>query len=97
MEPEGYDSFVSWGFLDAIFEQKEYAEDYVLESLSRQMLKDRPELEKEFKEMTAKDSSFAVSPSKRLDFFYQRSPHWDSKINLYPIGKLTNFQELPLE
>jgi len=97
LEPEGYDSFVSWGFLDAIFEQKEYAEDYVLESLSRQMLKDRPELEKEFKEMTAKDSSFAVSPSKRLDFFYQRSPHWDSKINLYPIGKLTNFQELPLE
>ena len=38
LEPQGPDSFVAWGFFDAIFEQKEYGEDYVVEKLARDML-----------------------------------------------------------
>ncbi|MCK7461718.1 MAG: hypothetical protein MZU84_06475 [Sphingobacterium sp.] len=31
LEPKGNGSYIYWGFFDATFEQKEYAENYVLE------------------------------------------------------------------
>jgi hypothetical protein len=38
LEPGSSDSFLQWGFFNAIFEQKEYAETYVMEPLAQQML-----------------------------------------------------------
>ncbi|MCI0415636.1 M14 family metallopeptidase, partial [bacterium] len=38
LEPDGPDSLLRWGFFNAIFEQKEYAEGYVLEQLAEEML-----------------------------------------------------------
>src|SRR5690242_10727622 len=38
LEPQAPDSFAKWGFFNAIFEEKEYAEHYVLEALAREML-----------------------------------------------------------
>ena len=38
LEPSAPDSLVAWGFFNAIFEQKEYGEDYVMEKLAREML-----------------------------------------------------------
>ncbi len=48
LEPKGNGSFVYWGFFDAIFEQKEYGESYVMEKLAREMLSNDPELRSEF-------------------------------------------------
>ena len=48
LEPNSQDSFVYWGFFNAMFEQKEYGEGYVLEKLAREMLAKNPELKKEF-------------------------------------------------
>jgi murein tripeptide amidase MpaA len=96
LEPQGPDSFVAWGFFDAIFEQKEYAEAYVMESLSREMLAKDPALRAEFEKALA-DSAFAASPARRLDFFYRRSPWWDDRIGLYPVGLVTAQRELPAE
>ncbi len=33
------------------------------------------------------DSVFSASPVARLDWFYQRSPFWDDRLNLYPVGR----------
>ncbi|MBD3234249.1 MAG: peptidase M14 [candidate division Zixibacteria bacterium] len=96
LEPQGYDSFVSWGFFDTIFEQKEYAEDYVMEEMARQMMQDNPALKEEFEQKLESDSSFAASPHDRLDFFYRHSPYWDDRINIYPVGKLMSEMDLPL-
>ncbi len=48
LEPDAPDSAVQWGFFDAIFEQKEYGEPYVIEPLAREMLAKDPALKAEF-------------------------------------------------
>src|SRR6185503_6064370 len=53
LEPQAPDSFVRWGFFNAIFEHKEYAEPYILEALAQEMLEADPKLRKEFQEKLA--------------------------------------------
>ena len=90
LEPQAPDSFVRWGFFNAIFEEKEYGEHYVLEALAREMIAENPALELEFKEKLGSDSEFAASPTERLRFFYKRSPYWDQLMNVYPVGRITS-------
>jgi hypothetical protein len=96
LEPEAPDSLARWGFFNAIFEEKEYAEHYVLEALARQMMTGDPALRHEFEELLSSDEKFAASPSERLRFFYKRSPYWDPQMNLYPVGRIINVFDLPL-
>ena len=88
LEPEAPDSLVHWGFFNATFEQKEYAENYVLEKLAREMLASDSRLREEFEKKLATDAAFASNPRARLQFFYQRSPYWDKQMNLYPVGRI---------
>ena len=88
LEPESSDSLVYWGFFSAIFEQKEYGEAYVIEKLAREMLAKDENLRKEFEEKL-KDENFAKNPRARLNFFYERSPFFDKRIGLYPVGRIT--------
>ena len=96
LEPQAPDSFVKWGFFNAIFEEKEYAEHYVLEALAREMSAADPQLKQEFEELLESDPAFAASPAARLRFFYKRSPYWDPQMNLYPVGRITRVLDLPL-
>jgi hypothetical protein len=96
LEPEGPDSAMAWGFFNAIFERKEYAEAYVMEEIARKMLAEQPELREEFERKVASDPGFAASPAARLDFFYRRSPWWDQRLGLVPVGRLSSLEGLPL-
>lgn len=96
LEPQAPDSFVAWGFFNAIFEQKEYSEDYVSETLAREMMANDPELRSEFEQKLVGDPDFAASPHQRLEFFYQRSPYWDPELNLYPVGRINTQLRIPL-
>jgi hypothetical protein len=96
LEPQAPDSFARWGFFNAIFEEKEYAEHYVLETLAREMMNNDPELKREFEELLTSDAKFAASPADRLRFFYKRSPYWDPQMNLYPVGRVLTELDLPL-
>jgi hypothetical protein len=90
LEPNGPDSFVAWGFFNAVFEQKEYGEGYVIEKLAREMLAKDPNLQKEFDERL-KDPNFAKNPRTRLNFFYERSPYYlNQKVGIYPVGRITS-------
>jgi len=86
LEPEAPDSLTSWGFFDAVFEQKEYMEDYVLEAVAQKMLAD-PAIKAEW-EAKLKDPAFAKSPHERLDFFYKKHPSWDEQLGLVPVYRL---------
>jgi len=88
LEPEAPDSLVAWGFFNAIFEQKEYGESYVVEDLARQMMSEDPALQAEFLQRVDSDPEFATSPGRRLQFFYERSPYWDPHMNVYPVGRI---------
>jgi murein tripeptide amidase MpaA len=96
LEPEAPDSLVHWGFFNATFEQKEYAENYVLEKLAREMLASDPKLREEFEKKLVSDPKFASSARDRLQFFYKRSPYWDRQMNLYPVGRITTPLTAPL-
>jgi hypothetical protein len=97
LEPQAPDAFAAWGFFDAVFEQKEYAEDYVMESMAPAMLSADSALARQFREKLRTDSLFAKSPGARINFFYQHSPYWDDAVNLYPVARLMREQVLPTE
>jgi hypothetical protein len=96
LEPMAPDSALQWGFLDSIFEQKEYGEEYVLERLARNLLTSDPKLKNEFEQKVANDAKFAANPQDRLNWFLQHSPWWDERIGLYPVGKVDSLRGLPL-
>jgi hypothetical protein len=96
LEPEGPDSAMAWGFFDSIFEQKEYGEGYVLEKLAREMMARDPKIKAEFEKKVASDPAFASNPYARLSFFYDRSQWHDPQLGLYPVGRLTKLDGLPI-
>ncbi len=85
LEPAGPDSLFYWGFFNAIFESKEYAETYALEELAAKLLAENSEIKKEFEEKL-KDEKFAADPRKRLAFFYERSGYKEVT-GIYPVGR----------
>jgi zinc carboxypeptidase len=96
LEPEGPDSAVAWGFFNAVFEQKEFGEDYVLDPLARRMLAEDPKLAAEFRAKVASDPKFAADPTARLNFFFQRSAWRDPRQGLYPVGRLGSLAGIPI-
>ncbi len=92
LEPMADNSLVSWGYFNSIFEQKEYAETYVMEKMAREMIRKNPELLKEFEEMKVKDPNFTKSHWTMTNWFYKRTAYWDSHLNKYPVGKLTSIE-----
>lgn len=97
LEPKAPDSFVGWGYFDAIFEQKEYVEDYVMVPLAEQMLAADSSLRAEFESRLESDSTFAADPEARLRFFYERSPYSDQRVNIHPVARVLESVSLPLQ
>jgi len=100
LEPEAPDAYVAWGFFDAIFEQKEYTETYVMEAMAREMLASDRALREAFHRKVAEDTVFARDPRAILNWFYERTPYWDDRKDVYPVGRLFDrdvLENLPLE
>jgi hypothetical protein len=93
-EPACQDSYLSWGFFNTIFEQKEYFETYVMEEMARKMLEEEPWLTEEFEKWKADNPEAAKSQWLQLEWFYQRSPYWDKSKDVYPVGKILERPEL---
>ncbi len=92
LEPKAPDSYVSWGFFNGIFQQKEYGETYVLETLARKMLAEDEKLKAEFEQKMKDDKDFATNSWEILNWFYNKSVYRDSKYNVYPVGKIYDAQ-----
>ena len=88
LEPEAPDSAVKWGFLDAIFEQKEYAAPYILEPLAQSMKLKQDELRVAYEKRLREDPTFAADSAARLRWWYERSPYRDQDQQLYPVFRL---------
>jgi hypothetical protein len=83
------DSLLRWGYLDAIFEPKEYGEPRVVEALARKMLAADPSLKAAFEAKLKSDATFAASPRARLAFFFERSPWYTAqKVGDDPVLRL---------
>jgi murein tripeptide amidase MpaA len=88
LEPKASGSLLSWGFFNTVFEQKEYAESYVMETMAREMLVNDASLKKEFEQKKISDSNFANNPRAILNWFYSKTLYWDNRMNIYPVGKI---------
>jgi hypothetical protein len=89
LEPQAPDSLLHWGYLDAIFEAKEYGEPRVVEKLAREMLAKDPALKAEFQRKLHDDPAFAGDSRARLAFFFERSPWYAAQdVGAYPVLRL---------
>jgi hypothetical protein len=96
LEPVAPDSFLKWGFFNAVFEQKEYAEMYVMEKKAREMLQDNEQLREKFEAKMENEPSFANNPWAMLNWFYKKTPYWDEKKNVYPVSKIFNEESISI-
>jgi hypothetical protein len=87
LEPDAPDSLLRWGYFNAAFEQKEYADARKAEQLARDMLAADPGLQAEFDRALA-DPAFAGNPQARLNWFYLRSRWADPRMNRLPVWRL---------
>ncbi len=92
LEPDAPDSAVHWGFFDTIFEQKEYAELYLLEPLAARMLESDAKLRAQFEARLKSDANFAGSIRAQRQFLYEHSPYWDRNKDRYPVLRVMAFQ-----
>ncbi|NND45229.1 MAG: carboxypeptidase, partial [Xanthomonadales bacterium] len=88
LEPQAPDSFFQWGYFLEIFTRTEYAEPYIMEPLAQAMLEADAELRAAFEAKLASNPEFAASASRRLMWFYERSPFYDPYYRVYPVSRV---------
>jgi murein tripeptide amidase MpaA len=87
LEPASPDSYFRWGFFLETLQATEYVEAYVMEPMARAMLAADPALKAEFERRLAGDKAFAADPRARLQWLYERTPFFDARHRLYPVGR----------
>ena len=87
LEPQSSESFFAWGMFPEILNRVEYIEAYAVAPLAERMLEADPELRAAFEARLAGDAAFAADGDARLAWFYERSPFYDDRYRLYPIGR----------
>ena len=97
LEPQAPDSYFAWNFFDGILQQKEYFSSYVFEERAEELLKVNPELAQRLEARRAADPEFAKSGRAQLDFIYKNSPHYERTHNRYPVLRLEEAVDLPVE
>ena len=88
LEPGHPDSFFQWGYFLEILERTEYVESYFMEPYAKIMLAEDAALKAEFEEKMRNDEAFKNDSRKILQWFYSKSPYYDAKHLLYPVGRV---------
>ena len=87
LEPDSTDSLFQWGFFLEVLQRTEYVEGYIMEATARRMLESDPELSAAFRRKLLDDPGFAADARARLQWFYERTPYFDQRFNLYPVAR----------
>jgi murein tripeptide amidase MpaA len=87
LEPASPDSFFQWGFFNSTLQRTEYVEEYIMEPMAAKMMAEDPALAKEFEQKLINDAAFRLNPEERLQWFYRKTPFYDERAMLYPVGR----------
>ncbi len=87
LEPASPDSLFQWGWFHSILSPTEYVEGYIMEPMAERMLAEDPKLAEEFRKKVESDAEFRGSSRARLQWLYQRTPFYDERARLYPVGR----------
>ncbi len=87
LEPQSAESFFAWGMVPEVLNRVEYIEGYAIAPLAERMLAADPVLKAEFEAKLAAEPDFAANGDARLAWFYERTPFYDNRYRLYPVGR----------
>lgn len=87
LEPSSPDSLFQWGFFHSILSPTEYVEAYIMEPMAERMLAEDAKLAEEFRRKLENDADFRGNSRARLQWLYQRTPFYDERARLYPVGR----------
>jgi murein tripeptide amidase MpaA len=87
LEAESPDGFLAWNFFPSMLQRTEYIEGYAIAPLAEKMLASDPKLKTEFEAKLVAEPEFAKNANARLQWFYERTPYYDARYLLYPIGR----------
>ncbi|OYX58576.1 MAG: carboxypeptidase [Brevundimonas subvibrioides] len=87
LEPQSSESFFAWGLFPEILSRVEYIEGYAIAPLAEAMMAADPALKAEFEAKVAAEPAFAANGDARLAWFYERTPFYDDRYRLYPVGR----------
>lgn len=87
LEPSAPDSLFQWGFFHSILSTTEYVEGYIMEPMAERMLAEDPRLAAEFQQKIENDPAFRGDPRARLQWLYEKTPFYDERARLYPVGR----------
>lgn len=86
LEAESPDGALAWGLVPGILQRTEYIEGYAIAPMADAMLSD-PATRAAFEAKLAADPKFAADGGARLAWFYARTPYYDDRYLLYPVGR----------
>lgn len=89
LEPQSSESFFAWGMFLEVLNRVEYIEGYAIAPLAEAMMAADPAMKAEFEAKLAADPEFAANGDARLAWFYERTPFYDDRFNLYPVARET--------
>jgi len=87
LEPQSSESFFAWGMFPEVLNRVEYIESYAIAPLAEHMLAADPALKAAFEAKLASEPDFAANGDARLAWFYERTPFYDNRFRLYPVGR----------
>ncbi|WGM31294.1 M14 family metallopeptidase [Brevundimonas sp. NIBR11] len=87
LEPQSSESFFAWGMFPEVLSRVEYIEGYAIAPLAEAMMAADPALKTEFEAKLAAEPEFAANGDARLAWFYERTPFYDARYRLYPVGR----------
>ncbi len=87
LEPQSNESFFAWGMFPEVLNRVEYIEAYAIAPLAEEMLAADPALKAAFEAELAAAPAFAADGDARLAWFYERTPFYDQRYRLYPVGR----------
>lgn len=88
LDARSVDSYLSWGFFDIIFQQKEYFSPYIFEDQAIEMLAQDEELARDFKAWQEANPEQVGNAWAVLSFIYRRSEYYESEHLRYPIAEI---------
>jgi hypothetical protein len=86
LEPEAHDSFFRWGFFNSVLEKKEAYSDYVFEDHAADLLKDEPDLRRQFEAWKVANPTLLSDQRAVLDFLFTHCQRYEEpEWRRYPV------------
>jgi hypothetical protein len=87
LEPKATDSYFNWNYFDSALQQKEWFSDYVYEETAEKLLKEDPNLRREF-EKFVKERKVENNHWEQLAWIFKHAPHYEKTAYRYPVFRI---------